>query len=284
MMSVSISGKGNIDGLPAPELPSGGPWSAYRPTSEVERNDDAGSGTKTFTYTLIPRREGRHGTPTLPFAYFNPVKRTFVDITVPPVPVTVKPSSIVSATASTPAEVTDSVTPSEPPRETLPALTGLADHSGAWYQSPGPALKSFLWFQVVPPALLLAIWLWRRHTEHLARNPQIARRRQARASARRALASARDAVRRGDHRGFLTAGVGALRHAAAPLDTADAESLTREEVLRQLREDERASSAARTIFETAEAAQYASRESNLQSNHALLPELERAVAKLSSRR
>jgi hypothetical protein len=121
--------------------------------------------------------------------------------------------------------------------------------------------------------------------EYLEKNPGILRRRAACAAARRALTIARAAARRGDITGFFEASLGALRQAAAPLDSADAESLTREEVLRQLRTDERAARAARAIFDTADASRYASLQSTAQIESAqLLPELEHAVASLSSRR
>jgi hypothetical protein len=138
--------------------------------------------------------------------------------------------------------------------------------------------------QIIPPVVLLALWMRRRRVEYLASNPEILRRRHSRSAARRALGNARAAVRRGDAAAFYDAGLRALRQAAAPLDTADATSLTREEVLRQLQSDERATRAARAIFETAEAARYASsRAGNVPIPPALMPELEHAVASLSSR-
>jgi hypothetical protein len=137
--------------------------------------------------------------------------------------------------------------------------------------------------QIIPPVVLLGLWGWRRRTEYLAKNPQIARHRRARAAARKALGAARAAARRGDSTGFLHAGLGALRQAASPHDTADAESLTREEVLRQLRSDDRAARAAETIFERADAARYSSHPAPASESAKLLPELEHAVARLSSR-
>jgi hypothetical protein len=283
-LTVALSGQGNIDGVPAPELPADAQWTAYRPTAEVQREDDSLAGTKVFTYTLIPKRVGRHGTPSLPFAYFDPVKRTFVDITVPPVPVLVKASAAAPAGSIPAAAATENTAPSEPPREAEPTLTGLSEQPGRWHVAPGPGLKSFLWFQIIPPALLLALWSWRRRNEYLARHPDILRRRNARAAARRALAQARAAAQRGDHAAFVQASLGALREAAAPLDTAEASSLTRQEVLHQLRTDERAARTARTIFETAEASRYASRDAVPSPSAELLPEVEHAVARLTSRR
>jgi hypothetical protein len=282
-LMVALRGEGNLDSVPPPELEANAEWTNFRPTSSFERDENGEGGTKTFTYTLVPKQEGRRGTPALPFAYFDPEKRTFVDITVPPLPVVVKPSPNAASTPVADATKKEPTGPTEPPREAEPVLTGLAEKSGRWASSPAPNLRAFLLWQLAPPVVLLLLWAWRKRFEHLLRHPETLRRRRARAATRAALAKARAAAKRGDQAGFFQAGLGALREAAAPLDSAQAESLTRDEVLRQLDDDERASKAARTIFETAEAARYASGAGVLPQPSALLPELERAVARLGAR-
>lgn len=281
VMTVAIAGEGNLDGVPAPDLEAQAEWTSYRPTSEIQRDEDLSRGTKTFTYTLIPKQVGRRGTPAIPFAYFDPVKRVFVDITIPPQPIMVKASSAPAAPATTGAS--DTPAPQEPPRDAEPILTGLAEQSGAWHSSLAPDFRTFLWLQAVPPIALLGLWIWRRRSEYMANHPEILRRRRALAASRKALAAARDAARRGDSAAFVEASARALREAAAPLDTAQAESLTREEVLRQVHNDERAARAAKTIFEKADTARYASRSADLSETSKLLPEVEHAVAQLSSR-
>lgn len=283
VMTVAVSGDSNIDGVPAPELEANPDWNAYRPTSELQRDEDGSGGMKVFTYTLISKQEGRRGTPAIPFAYFDPVKKAFVDVTIPPQPVVVKASSAAPAAPASAPVTTESSAPSEPPREAEPTLTGLAEKSGAWNRSLAPDLKTFFWLQIIPPMVLLALWLWRRRTEYLAAHPEIIRRRRSRVAARKALAAARAAARRGDSGAFVQASLGALREAAAPLDSADATSLTREEVLRQLREDERATRAATTIFESADALRYSSHPPVAPDSARLIPDLEHAVARLSSR-
>ncbi len=277
-LTVSLRGEGNLESVPPPELPDGAGWTAYRPTSQLQPDEDGDGVTKTFTFTLVPKRDGRKGTPSLPFAFFDPEKSMFVDISIPPLPVLVKPSP---NAAATPADVkAEPVTPGEPPRTAEPALTGLAEKPGSWSGSPRLLLRNFLLIQIAPPVALLVLWAWRKRREHLAAHPEILRRRRARAACRRALADARVAVRRGDQAAFLNAGIGALREAAAPLDTAEAGSLTREEVLSRLRGDEAAARAARAVFESAEAARYASGTTAVPEASALMPELERAVKRL----
>ncbi len=50
-------------------------------------------GFVTFTYTLIPLTDGVRATPPIPFSYFDPTTGSYADLTIPPVPVTVKPGA-----------------------------------------------------------------------------------------------------------------------------------------------------------------------------------------------
>lgn len=285
-LTVALSGEGNLEGVSAPEIGDSAGWQGFKPTTDFQRDESeptAARGTKTFTYTLIPRRAGMKGTPPLPFSFFDPVRRAYVDATVPPLPVMVKVSTAPAAAA--PSEMrAEAGVPNDTPREVPLAMTGLAEHAGPWASSLGPVLWRpwFLAAQLVPPLALLLLWAWRKRREYLAAHPEIARRRRARVAAKRALSAARHAARKGDGKGFLDAGVGALREAAAPHDSAKAASLTRDEVLLVLREDADAARAARSIFEAADAAHYTNAAVSSEPGK-LLPELERAVARLTSR-
>ena len=287
-LTLAVAGEGNLEGVAAPEIESAAGWRAYKPTSDFQTDPDdpqSGRGTKVFTYTLVPEREGLRATPPMPFSYFDPVQRAYVDITVPPLPVNVKPSSAGTASPSGGAVRVEPAPVTEPPKPVDPAMTGLEEKPGRWVRSLGPVLGArwFVQFQAVPPVLLLLLWLWRRRREHLAANPQIIRRRRARRAAGRALAEARTAAGRGDSQGFLRAGAGALREAASPLDSARAESLTRDEVLRLLNGDPHAAEVARRVLDSVEAANYSSAGAAKIECDALLPDLERAVQTLARR-
>ena len=287
-LTVAMAGEGNLEGVAAPEMDASGGWQIYKPTSEFQPDPEdhtTARGSKTFTYTLIPGRAGTKATPAIPFCYFDPERRAFVDITIPPLPISVKPSSAPGAVA--PAETAKGEPPraDETPRTAEPVMTGLDEKAGRWTHSPGPPLRGW-WLpaaELVPPALLLVLWAWRRRRDYLAANPQIIRRRRAHAAARRALARARTAARKGDRGEFLRASAGALREAASPLDTARAASLTREDVLRLLNDDAGASAVARKVLDSADAASYSTAEAGAMEPRALLPELERAVHTLARR-
>jgi hypothetical protein len=278
-IQLELRGTGNVDGVPPPEFPVQEDWMAYRPTSNYEADENGDGGIKTYTFTLVPKRAGAKSTPALPFAYFDPEARAFRDISIPPMPITVKASTAPGPAEAAKGEASPLI---DAPTEVPPALTGLAEQPGRWLNSPAPALRSFLIAQVAPPCLLLALWAWRKRREYLAHNPGVIRRKKAHVAARAALGRARAAAQRNDFPGFLSAGLGALREAAAPLDSAQADSLTREEVLRQLGGDQRAARAADSFFQNAEAARYARDVTTTANPAAMLPELEHAVARLSA--
>jgi hypothetical protein len=193
--------------------------------------------------------------------------------------VNVKPAPGAPAVAAAEATAPDAAT-AGPPREVEPILTGLAETSGGWTRHLGPNFRFFFYAQLGPPALLLLAWLWRRRREFLAAHPEIPLRRRSRAAARRALAEARIAARKNDVPGFLRAGSGALCEAAARYHGAGATSMTPAEVLHHLEGE--AALAARTIFEYADAARYASSASEPPRPASLLSGLERAVSTLTA--
>ena len=287
-LTLGMAGEGNLEGVAAPEMDAAGGWQIYKPTSEYQADPEdhnTARGAKTFTYTLIPKREGLKSTPVLPFSYFDPERRAFVDITIPPLPIKVKPSSAAPEAAPTETVKNEPPRGEEPPRTVEPAMTGLEEKPGRWMHSPAPPFRErwVLIVEIAPPVLLLVLWAWCRRREYLAANPQIIRRRRAHAAARRALAQARAAARAGDRGEFLRASAGALREAASPLDTACADSLTREDVLRLLEGDAGASELARKVLDSADAANYSAADAGSMEPRSLLPELERAVHTLARR-
>ena len=287
-LAIGMAGEGNLEGVAAPEISTVGGWQIYKPTSEFQpdpEDHNSGRGAKVFTYTLIPNRAGLKATPAMPFCYFDPEKRAYVDITIPPLPINVKPSNTAPAPADPEPAKSETPRAEEPPRIVEPAMTGLAEKPGRWAHSPAPPLREWwlLAAECAPPVLLLALWAWRRRRDWVAANPQIIRRRRAHAAARRALAQARVAAHKNDRGEFLRAGAGALREAASPLDTARAASLTREDVLRLLNGDAGASAVARKVLDSADATNYSPANATTIEPRTLLPELERAVRTLARR-
>lgn len=78
-LTVQVEGRGTLTTLSPPRLDSVPGLDVYEPTVEtdVERNGRSLRGTKTFTYTLVPRTGGRHAVPRVAFSYFDPEKRQY---------------------------------------------------------------------------------------------------------------------------------------------------------------------------------------------------------------
>ena len=185
-----------------------------------------------------------------------------MDITIPPLPINVKPSSTAPAPAEPETAKSDTAARGRAAAHRRAGDDGPRGKTwtlGAFASAAAPRMVAAC-AELAPPLLLLALWAWRRRRDWLAANPQIIRRRRAHAAARRALARARVAARTGDRWEFLRASAGALREAASPLDTARADSLTREDVLRLLNDDAGASEVARKVLDSADAANYSTAE------------------------
>src|SRR5207237_2433962 len=123
-------------------------------------------GFVTFNYTLIPLSERSKSTPPIPFSYFDPKKAAYVDLTIPPVPVTVQPAPAgkILRAQSSPTTGPNPETDEIPSHEREFVLTGLAETPGRTASSL-VALQRRWWFlalQLLPAAALAGLWGWDR--------------------------------------------------------------------------------------------------------------------------
>ena len=73
-LTVTVAGKGNFNNVQPFVLELGDAAEVYTPET-AEELDNTGNditGTKTFTYTIVPRKEGKLFIPPLKFSYFDP--------------------------------------------------------------------------------------------------------------------------------------------------------------------------------------------------------------------
>jgi hypothetical protein len=251
-LTVTIMGEGNLESIAAPAIESNDAWQSFTPTMTVDRDAFSGRGTKTITYTLIPRRVDVRTVPSIPFSYFDPERKQYVDLAIPPLPVSVKPAGEPPAAPVAAATPAPQAAPDAPaPHAAEPILTGLAEKPGSWRRSASPiSSRRIFWVaQVVPALALLGLGVWRRRADFLAAHPEIVRRRAARAAARRHLQLARSAASRSDADAFVAASIDAIRAAAAPLDTTEAESLVLQEVLAKLPRENGAAETVQKLYE-----------------------------------
>lgn len=286
-LSVTIVGMGNLEAIGAPVIETSETWQSFTPTMSVDRDVFSGRGTKTFVFTLIPRKTEARAVPAIPFSYFDPERKEFVDLSIPPQAVAVVAGGAAPAATPVPAVTDGTNVTNEPPvaKRVEPILTGLAEKPGRWRRSPSPvAWSEWFWAVQAAPALaLLGMWLWRRRTDFLAAHPEIVRRREARAAARRHLRVARDAARRSDVDAFVNASINALRAATAPLDTTEAQAIVMEDVLAKLPRENHADAAVRELFHCEHAKDFSGHRPELNGVTELLPHVEKTVAMIEGR-
>jgi len=287
---VTIRGNGNIGRITAPPAPADKNWQTFPPRSEDLAPGIAQQiGSIEFTYTMIPLNDGVAETPAIPFSAFDPELKKYVDLTVPPVPLTVKPSPFAagSQTASSPAQISANQPGNSDDEKDL-VMAGLARQPGlpagnlvAWQNR-----WSFLLFQLVPAAALGGLWIWDRRRRFLREHPEVVLKRRARLGLRREWRRARRAAEARDAAGFAQGAAGALREACAPHGAANPSALVCADVLKELPPDEQRGAGAemvRRLFSAADALSFGGAENRPDDLLSLRPELERILEGLKAR-
>jgi hypothetical protein len=240
-------------------------------------------GVVTFHYTLIPLTEAARATPPIPFSYFDPKTVRYVDLTIPSVPVTVKPGAVPGDLATL-MQTNPAVL--EPEKEL--ALSGLAASRGKTASSLVPPQQQ-AWFplvQLAPAVAFLGLWRWDRRRRYLEKHPEIILRRRARRALRRQWSILRRAARAADARGFAAAAVNAMRVACAPHYPAEPRALVGGDVLPFLPEPERAGRAGevvRRFFAVTDAVRFDTAPPSATELLPLQPELERVLQQLEQK-
>ena len=181
-----------------------------------------------FYYTLVPLNEKSEETPAIPFSYFDPVEGRYVDLTIPPVKVTVAPGQIPADVATLMKE-----TPGRS-AEKMPVLSGLASAPGRGTASLVPVQQKgwFLMLQLVPAFGLGGLWQWDRRRRYLEQHPEVILKRIARRALRRQRGVLKRALRNQDAKTFAAAAVSAMREASAPHYPAEPNALVGRDVIR----------------------------------------------------
>ncbi|MDD5141630.1 MAG: BatD family protein [Verrucomicrobiales bacterium] len=283
-LTVVIRGQQNLNRINPPVPPHVQGWQIF---PAVRGGVVAGAGTNrpgaSFKYTMIPVSDEARATPAIPFSCFDPARGRYVDLTIPPVPVTV-----IAGETLTNAEAAQLLSEGAPDLEKKAGLSRLAKTPGYTAGSLVP-LQLHAWFplvQVLPALGFCGLWLWDRRRRHLEQHPEIVRRRLARRALRRELRSLEHAAAAGDAAGFIRCAINALQIASAPHYPAAPRALVCGDVLQILTVAEREGKAGETVrrfFAAADAAAFASATGN---NVELLAEksaLKEILAKLEAR-
>jgi hypothetical protein len=228
--SVKVHGEGNLARLVAPPPPSTHEWQVFASTAPDNTPPQMvqAQGFATFTYTLVALTPDAHATPAIPFSTFDPGRGAYVNLTIPPVPVTVKPGA---APANVRALAEASAAGERVEKE--PVLGGLANRPGLAAGSLVPVQQQ-IWFpliQLVPALAFFGLWGWDRRRRYLEQHPDVVLRRRARRALRREWRALRKAARAGDAPRFAAAAINAMRAASAPHYPAEPRALVGNDVL-----------------------------------------------------
>jgi hypothetical protein len=259
-LTVIVRSSQNLNRLNPPLAPTSPGWQIF----PAERGGIiAGTGSHhpgvIFKYTFIPLSTQVHATPAIPFSSFDPSLGRYVNLTVPPLPVTVMAGQTQTDADSALVLASNSTEP-----EKKSGLSGLARRPGHTAGSLVP-MQLHTWFPLVAalPALgFCVLWLWDRRRRYLEQHPEIIRRRQARRALRRELRLLEQAADAGDSTGFIQRAVNCLQIASAPYYPATPRALVCGDVLQILTPPEREGKPGETVrrfFAAANAAAFANR-------------------------
>src|SRR5437764_10265190 len=117
-VTATISGRGNFDRMNGPSLEDERGWHKYPPSSKFKQDDDVGiSGEKAFE-TVIAPNQNKTAIPSLTFAYFDPIKETYVTLRSDPVAITVEggaaPAPSVASAPAAPTQAAPAAGPTAP--------------------------------------------------------------------------------------------------------------------------------------------------------------------------
>ncbi len=100
-LKLTISGTGNITLAEGPKLTFPDGFETYEPkTNETIATNGSVSGTKTYEYLIVPRREGNYVIKDIAFSYFDLEKKQYVTIPSPELKITVEKGDANSSTGA----------------------------------------------------------------------------------------------------------------------------------------------------------------------------------------
>ena len=300
-VTIANRGDGPLIRLVAPPPPQSRDWQVFAaadsapgqpvPPPQLATGPRAGrpaqpgnfEGAVVFNYTLIPLTEAVRATPPIPFSCFDPKAGAYVDLTIPAIPVTVKPGAA-------PADVASllQASPAGVEAEKELELSGLAATRGRTAASLVPPQQQ-AWFplvQLAPAAVFFGLWSWDRRRRYLESHPDVPLRRRARRALHRQQRILHRAARAADAPRFAAAAVDAMRAACAPHYPAEPRALVGCDVLPILSEAERSGRAGevvRRFFAVTDAARFGTATPNPAELLPLQPDLDRVLQRLEEK-
>lgn len=238
-LRLTLRGSGNLEQVLPPEMGNLPQWQVFQPRKEntlaaIIRQ----RGFVTFEYQLIPLDHALQATPAIPFCYFDPTTRRYVDLTVSPIPITVAPSPLAASGTNGPSliEARTFLRERLKKQDEPTSLADTLESQGRTAHSLVPAHRQ-LWFagaQLIPATLLGGLWFWDRRRRFFDQHPEVLVRRRARRAIRRHASLAGKAARKADAKHFLHHAIQGFREACAPDAPADPSALVCRDILTTL--------------------------------------------------
>ncbi|HWI59941.1 MAG TPA: BatD family protein [Bacillota bacterium] len=283
-LTVKVRGNGNLTRLVAPPPPRVRDWQVFAVTSDsLPPQVLQAQGFATFQYLLVPVSDQPQETPPIPFSCFDPQRGAYLDLTIPPVRVAIRPGAEpIDTQALLQANTAEEKTEKEP------TLSGLSSSLGLTASSLVP-LQQQTWFpllQLAPAAAFLGLWGWDRRRRYFEQHPEVLLRRRARRALHRERRALHKAAQAGDAERFANKAVSALRVACAPHYPAEPRALVGHDVLELLPAAERSGrpgEVVRRFFAVTDATRFATASANTTELLALRPDLERVLEQLEER-
>ena len=243
-----VTGKGRFDRMQAPQLDGGDDFKVYPPKIGFVPGKQSGTGVKTFEYILIPKHADTDQLLEIPFAFFEPERGVYIDLTQRPMEITVIPAPEGTFSPLMPEPVVKSSALSSKRKAVSGGrLLPLRTESGRWV-SPGDfrLLKpTYVGTQCMVMAIFAGVFFVRRRQLHLAGDASLRRRIAGGKAVSEWSQKAKDAVTQGNGEAFLDAARRTLQESVGRhMEASEAEALTFDDIRRHL---ERRSADAATI-------------------------------------
>ena len=273
---VKIAGRGALDAVRLPPQPDWSEFKTYPATSQIESGDpNNNSGTKNFEQVVIPERAGIKALPAFAFSFFDPDQKVFRTLTGPAIPLNVSASA--GDTVAMPRlPGASTAAPAQPASD----LAHIKPHLGAASASaPLLARSWFLGVQVIPPALWLGLFVWRKRRERLANDPKARRRAEVMHKLRQGLVELREHAAAKNSDAFFGTVTRCLQEQIGECLDVPANSITEAVVAEQLRPAGAPTELCATLqalFQQCNLARYAPVKSSEELS-AVAPELEKAL-------
>ncbi len=198
-LTIRFTGRANLKLIDSPKLGLPPDFESYDPKidDKITVNGTGMSGSREFQYLLIPRHEGKYDLGSLTFSYFDPESNSYKQLKSGDLKFDVAPGTTGgAATVGVPmkTDVKQLGTDIRYIRSGDLDLRPLGHHLfGSWKYALG---------MVLPPALLLLLFLWKRRRDDRLGDAQGQRRRGADKVARQRLTAAEAAMKNNDRAAF----------------------------------------------------------------------------------